>query len=153
VGSDKRCSLLFPLVNPNTQLAAIFESPTDALSYMTLRTEQDDWRLSLGGMALTALIQCITLHPNARWLDVCTNNDDAGNACFEQIKSLNMPCVLSRLAAKTGTGACNDKCCWRGRFLSPVGVKLDIYLLIVFKTHAINCACMIIGDPKNGLEA
>jgi hypothetical protein len=89
-GSDKRCSFLFPPVNPETQLAAIFESPIDVLSYMTLRPEQDGWRLSLGGTALTALIQFLTLHPDVRWLDVCTDNDDAGNACFEQIKSLKI---------------------------------------------------------------
>jgi hypothetical protein len=57
---------------------------------MTLRTEQDGWRLSLGGTALTAPIRFLTLYPDVRWLDVCTDNDDAGNACFEQIKSLKI---------------------------------------------------------------
>jgi hypothetical protein len=87
-GSDKRYSFLLPPVNPNCQLAAVFESPIDVLSHKTLRPESDGWRLSLGGTALTALIQFLTLHPDVRWLEVCTDNDDAGNACFEQIKSL-----------------------------------------------------------------
>jgi hypothetical protein len=87
-GSDKRYGFLLPPVNPDCQLAAAFESPIDALSHKTLHPEYDGWRLSLGGTALTALIQFLTLHPDVRWLDVCTDNDDAGNACFEQIKSL-----------------------------------------------------------------
>jgi hypothetical protein len=93
-GSDKRYSFLLPPVNPDCQLLAVFESPIDALSHKTLCSEYDCWWLSLGGTALTALVQFLTLHPDVRWLDVCTDNDDAGNACFEKIKALNGVYVL-----------------------------------------------------------
>jgi hypothetical protein len=93
-GSDKRYSFLLPPVNSDCQLIAVFESPIDALSHKTLCTEYDGWRLSLGGTALTALVQFLTLHPDVRWLDVCTDNDDAGNDCFEKIKALNGVYVL-----------------------------------------------------------
>jgi hypothetical protein len=93
-GSDKRCSFLLPPVNPDCQLVAVFESPIDALSHRTLCSEYDCWRLSFGGTALTALVQFLTLHPDVRWIDVCTDNDDAGNSCFEKIKALNCGNVL-----------------------------------------------------------
>jgi hypothetical protein len=93
-GSDKRYSFLLPPVNSDCQLVAVFESPIDALSHKTLCPEYDCWRLSLGGTALTALVQFLTLHPDVRWIDVCTDNDDAGNACFEKIKALNGVYVL-----------------------------------------------------------
>jgi hypothetical protein len=93
-GSDKHYSFLLPPVNPDCQLVAVFESPIDALSHKTLCPEYDGWRLSLGGTALTALVQFLILHPDVRWVDVCTDNDDAGNACFEKIKSLNGVYVL-----------------------------------------------------------
>jgi hypothetical protein len=93
-GSDKRYGFLLPPVNSDCQLVAVFESPIDALSHKTLCPEYDCWRLSLGGTALTALVQFLTLHPDIRWIDVCTDNDDTGNACFERIKSLNGVYVL-----------------------------------------------------------
>lgn len=55
-GSGKCYSVLLPLVNPDCQLAVVFESPIDALSHKTLYPEYACWGLSLGDIALTALV-------------------------------------------------------------------------------------------------
>jgi hypothetical protein len=87
-GSDKRYSFLLPQVKPcNT--AAVFESATDALAHATLHPDWGGCRLSLGGVSLAALFQFLTNHGEVRYLDVCTDNDEAGDACAEQIAGLS----------------------------------------------------------------
>jgi hypothetical protein len=87
-GSDKRHNFLLPPVNTNTPIVAVFESAIDSLAHATLRSEFDGYRLSLGGVALSALVQFLTLHGEVGYVDVCTDNDEAGDACAAQIAGL-----------------------------------------------------------------
>jgi hypothetical protein len=87
-GSDKWHNFLLPPVNPNTPIVAVFESAIDSLAHATLRPEFDGYRLSLGGVALAALLQFLTLDSEVGYVDVCTDNDEAGDACAAQIAGL-----------------------------------------------------------------
>jgi hypothetical protein len=66
----------------------VFESAIDALAHATLRPDWGGYRLSLGGVALTALVQFLAFRGDVRYADVCTDNDGAGDACAAQIAGL-----------------------------------------------------------------
>jgi hypothetical protein len=65
-----------------------FESPIDILSHKTLQPDYDGYRLSLGGTVLAALAQFLAFSSDVRYLDVCTDNDAAGDACAARIAGL-----------------------------------------------------------------
>lgn len=64
---------------------AVFEAPIDALSHATLCPHAKCYRLSLGGTALVALTRFLERHPEVEKIDVCTDNDEAGNLAAARI--------------------------------------------------------------------
>jgi hypothetical protein len=87
-GSDKWFGFLLPPVNLQTPIIAVFESAIDSLAHATLRPEIGGYRLSLGGIGLAALTQFLAYHGEVEYAEVCTDNDEAGNACAAQIAGL-----------------------------------------------------------------
>lgn len=81
--SDKRYSFCLPAADPDSQFAAVTESPIDALSVASLlKMQGDDWTryhyLSLGGTAPRALLQFLHDHPAVTHISLCLDNDEAG---------------------------------------------------------------------------
>jgi hypothetical protein len=90
-GSDKAYGFVIPpgfaIDNRSnmSRVAAIFESPIDALSHQTLYPDFDGWRLSLGCTALAALTRFLEVHPEITHVVVGTDNDEAGNLAAAEI--------------------------------------------------------------------
>jgi hypothetical protein len=90
-GSDKACGFVIPpgfaIDNHSnmSRVAAVFESPTDALSHQTLYPDFDGWRLSLGCTALAALTRFLEVHSEITHVVVGTDNDEAGNLAAAEI--------------------------------------------------------------------
>jgi hypothetical protein len=101
-GSDKRFNFFLPPVNPHTPIVAVFESAIDVLSHAALRPDFDGWHLSLGGVSLAALTQFLTLHGEIGYVDVCTDNDAAGDACAAQIDGLKKRVKAMRIKPPYG---------------------------------------------------
>ena len=102
-GSDKRYGFTIPpptldstASDTQTHLtheAAIFESPIDALSHLTLCKQGlippfDGWRLSLGCTSLLALTRFLETRPEITHLRISTDNDEAGNKAAANIAEL-----------------------------------------------------------------
>jgi hypothetical protein len=87
-GSDKRFNFLLSTVNPHSYALAVFESPIDALSHQTLCPEFNDYRLSLGGVALAALERFLTTHSHVCQVFAGTDNDEAGEQAAARIAAL-----------------------------------------------------------------
>lgn len=82
-GSDKRYSFYLPAADKNSRFIAVAESPIDALSLATiLKMQNDKWEqnyyLSLGGVAPRALIQFLHDHTSVTHISLCLDNDGAG---------------------------------------------------------------------------
>jgi hypothetical protein len=101
-GSNKRYGFLLPPVNPNSPIVAVFESAIDSLAHATLCPDWSGYRLSLGGVSLAALTQFLALHGDVRYVDVCTDNDEAGDDCAEQIAGLHKRVQVRRVTPPTG---------------------------------------------------
>ena len=93
-GSDKRFNFKIPPSDSkNNHILAVFESPIEALSHMTLckhgfLPSLDVWRLSLGGTSTLALRQFLEACPDITHCYVCTNNDEAGNSAVAKVSEL-----------------------------------------------------------------
>lgn len=68
----------------------VFEAPIDLLSYMNLQMIEEkpinDSYVALGGVTDRALERYLSLYPDIRCVNVCTDNDEAGNNCYERLK-------------------------------------------------------------------
>jgi len=82
-GSDKKYAFSIPGI---TNTICVFESAIDALSYLSLHKDCKDTLQSLGGTGLEALDTRLKMNPAIRTIKVCTDNDDAGRACFKRIQ-------------------------------------------------------------------
>ncbi|GHV47140.1 hypothetical protein FACS189499_04120 [Clostridia bacterium] len=87
-GSDKRYGFAIPPANKDCKTVAVFESPIDALSHKILYPEMDIYRLSLGGVALSALTHFLQHHKEIRHCKVCTDNDAAGESAVTKIAEI-----------------------------------------------------------------
>ena len=97
-GSDKRYSFCIPPV-VRSRRAAVYEAAPDALAHMTLeRGRADKYRLSLGGIYVpqdtstdrpakppAALESFLQNHPEVDALEICTDNDRAGQWAAQNI--------------------------------------------------------------------
>ena len=93
-GSNKKYSFLIPPANPDSNIAAIFEAPVDALSHQTLCLhgfipQFDGWRISLGGTSTIGLAHFLETHPQVAHCVICTDDDEAGNKVAELIAELH----------------------------------------------------------------
>lgn len=90
-GSDKRFSFRIPAADPDSGYLAVFESPIDALSHATLQINEgrvwDGHRLSLGGTSNVALLAFLERNPLIRHIDLCLDNDEAGQLAAKGIRS------------------------------------------------------------------
>ncbi len=90
--SDKRFGFLLPLKDLSSTNIAVFESPIDALSHLSLCMDGyihwDGWRLALGGGSTLALEYFLQHHPQVTHCLICTDNDDAGNIAAAKIAAL-----------------------------------------------------------------
>ena len=89
-GSIKKYGFVLPPNNPSSNAVAVFESPIDSMSHLTLckRGEIpafDGWRLSLGGMCVDTLAHFLKQHTQIDYCLICTDNDNAGNYIAERI--------------------------------------------------------------------
>jgi hypothetical protein len=100
-GSDKRFGFCLPPSERDCKAVVVFESPIDALSHKCLFPGVDAYRLSLGGTALSALMNFLERHKEIDSIAVCTDNDDAGNACAAKITELD-GYQITRLTSPTG---------------------------------------------------
>jgi hypothetical protein len=87
-GSDKRFGFTIPPIDGNSDTAAVFESPVDALSHQTLYPEFEGWRLSLGCASLASLKCFLERRSNIKGIVTCTDNDLAGNTAANKIAVL-----------------------------------------------------------------
>lgn len=91
-GSDKRYGFCLPSWDRECRSVAVAESPIDALSLASLRKMRgEDWEsknyLSLGGTAPGALLRFLEDHPAVCRISLCLDNDRAGIAAMERIRS------------------------------------------------------------------
>jgi hypothetical protein len=100
-GSDKRYGFCLPSTARDCKTVIVFESPIDALSHKVLYPEIDGFRLSLGGTALAALTHFLEHHKEIKNITVCTDNDEAGNACAAKIAELE-GCRITRALPEQG---------------------------------------------------
>ena len=89
-GSNKKYGFLLPPDNPASCEVAVFESPIDCLSHMTLYKQGhlsgfDGWRLSLGGACISALAHFLQQHSEINHCHICTDGDKTGNEIAERI--------------------------------------------------------------------
>ncbi|MDR0273176.1 MAG: DUF3991 and toprim domain-containing protein [Clostridiales bacterium] len=82
-GSDKRFSFCIPPSAPSKSLY-VFESPIDAMAHRDI-TEQEGYRLSLGGVVSAALDRFLEDHKDIKTILLCLDNDKAGNAAAKRI--------------------------------------------------------------------
>jgi hypothetical protein len=92
-GSDKRFGFVLPPNDPNSDTVAVFEAPIDCLSHQTMCEQGfiepfDGWRLSLGGTALTALVNFLERHSKVKNCAICTDNDKAGDSAAAKVEEL-----------------------------------------------------------------
>ena len=67
---------------------AIFESPIDLLSHISLSPRENVQRLALGGASSKALMQYIADHPEIRTIHACLDNDEAGCAATQKLRAM-----------------------------------------------------------------
>lgn len=89
-GSNKEYSFR---IDGATETIRVFESPIDALSFLTLakihKRKCEDTVLSLAGVSIPALETFLKESGKTiRAISVCTDNDEAGKNCFNEIFSL-----------------------------------------------------------------
>ena len=106
-GSDKKYGFIMPPDNPNSHEVAIFESPIDCLSHITLCIQGhiqpfDGWRLSLGGTSILALQHFLEQHPNISHCIICTDADEAGNRVAARVAEISN-IVIKRSVPTHGT--------------------------------------------------
>lgn len=84
-GSDKRYR--FRIEN-GSDVVNVFEAEIDLLSYLTLqdKDERKENYLALGGISEKALDEYL-MHRKVREINVCTDNDIAGDECYQKIKN------------------------------------------------------------------
>lgn len=91
-GSDKRFNFCIPSSSPDCSAVAVYESPIDAMSHMTLQelsgNDENIYRLSLGGTSYVALISFLEKHPKISQIKLCLDNDKAGREGAEIIRKL-----------------------------------------------------------------
>lgn len=77
----------FRIENPESKVVNVFESEIDLLSYVTMQSkrERNENYISLGGVSMRALLQFLK-HSDIEQINICTDNDDAGNAAAASIK-------------------------------------------------------------------
>ena len=90
-GSDKRFSFVLPPQNPNNYNLAVTEAPIDILSHASIHKmngdKWDGYRLSLGGVSSLALISFLEQHPQITSVQLCLDNDKAGQTATSRIIS------------------------------------------------------------------
>lgn len=88
-GSDKSYAFSFG-GNEASKRVYVFEAAIDALSHATLAKrcgqETNDYRMTLNGVSLEGLHRFLSEHENVQEICICTDNDEAGEACADQIK-------------------------------------------------------------------
>jgi len=67
---------------------AIFESPIDLLSHISLSPRENVYRLALGGTSSKALMQFVADHPNIRTVYACLDNDEAGRTATQKLRAM-----------------------------------------------------------------
>ena len=84
-GSDKRYR--FRIEN-DSDVVNVFEAEIDLLSYLTLqdKDERNENYVALGGISEKALDEYL-MHRKIREINVCTDNDIAGDECYQKIKN------------------------------------------------------------------
>ena len=84
-GSDK--IYRFRIEN-DSDVVNVFEAEIDLLSYLTLqdKDERNENYLALGGISEKALDEYL-MHRKIREINVCTDNDIAGDECYQKIKN------------------------------------------------------------------
>ena len=89
-GSDKRYSFSLPAEKPGSRHLAVFESPMDLLSHVSLQQrggwEWDGHRLSLGGTSLIALTAFLERNTQIIRVMLHLDNDAAGLTAAKSIK-------------------------------------------------------------------
>ena len=88
-GSDKRFSFVLPPKKPDSQNLAVTEAPVDALSHASIHemggNPWDGYRLSLGCVSSLALISFLEQHPEITSVQLCLDNDKAGQTATNRI--------------------------------------------------------------------
>ena len=88
-GSDKSYAFSFGGSEASKRVY-VFEAAIDALSHATLAKrcgqETNDYRMTLNGVSLEGLRRFLSEHGNVQEICICTDNDEAGEACADQIK-------------------------------------------------------------------
>ena len=91
-GSDKRFSFCLPAKDPGSRHLALFESPIDLLSHVTLQIrdgwEWDGYRLSLGGTSPVALTAFLEWDPKIANISLCLDSDEAGQTAALKIRDM-----------------------------------------------------------------
>lgn len=84
-GSDKRYR--FRIENENSNVVNVFEAEIDLLSYLTMQNEDErnENYISLGGISEKALDEYLLHRKNISEINICTDNDKAGQECFDKI--------------------------------------------------------------------
>ena len=85
-GSDKRYR--FRIEN-DSDVVNVFEAEIDLLSYLTFqdKDERNENYLALGGISEKALDEYL-MYRKITEINVCTDNDNAGDECYKKIKSM-----------------------------------------------------------------
>jgi hypothetical protein len=89
-GSNKRYSFSLPPENSNkNNTLAVFESPIDVLAHFSIheigQTGMDGYRLSLGGVGSSALINFLERHTEIKNIHLALDNDTAGKTATKRI--------------------------------------------------------------------
>lgn len=92
-GSDKRFNFCLKSSDPASRSLAVFESPVDTLSFITIRKmDTNKWDnfhyLSLGGTSPLALMQYLKDNPHIDHVYLCLDNDKAGHKGKERIEQI-----------------------------------------------------------------
>ena len=93
-GSDKKFCFLLPPTDPDSNAAAIFEAPIDALSHMTMCNKGyipqfEGWRLCLGGTSISGLEYFLENHSQVTDYLICTDMDEAGDRTAGRIAGIS----------------------------------------------------------------
>lgn len=83
-GSDKRYRFR---IESDSSIVNVFEAEIDLLSYMTMQNEDErnENYIALGGISEKALDEYLHNRKNILEINVCTDNDEAGEACYQKI--------------------------------------------------------------------
>lgn len=98
-GSEKQFGFCIRPAVSSTKVA-VFEAAIDAMAEMTLHSDEDKYRLSLGGIYAPkndaphmgtrpiALEEFLRRHPEVNQMELCLDNDHAGHYASRQIQTL-----------------------------------------------------------------